>query len=221
MFNNAYRMYMSIGDFVRETCAAYLLRAIPSVTPNQVTVVATLVGICAAVAFALQNPIVGGLLYYASDVLDGMDGAVARAKKDATVYGAYFDSMLDRYVDILVILGIMASLAETLATIPLLTLTVFVILGSFLQGYASHRAEALGKVVLNPLVPFSRRTRMHIMLLGIFTGNILAAAILIAVIGNINVLLRLHPSMLKDPKTVSDEIRLAKSSREKILLHKS
>lgn len=50
---------------------------------------------------------------FAAAGTDAMDGAVARARDETSAAGGYLDSMLDRVVDFVVLLGIMIALGET------------------------------------------------------------------------------------------------------------
>jgi phosphatidylglycerophosphate synthase len=69
------------------------------ITPNLLTWFATVVGLGAAVCFALGDRgwlIAGALLFHASFVLDCMDGKVARLRGIGSLFGAWFDFMFDR-----------------------------------------------------------------------------------------------------------------------------
>jgi phosphatidylglycerophosphate synthase len=74
-------------------------------TPNQITVLSFLVAIVSAVSFAFSNPILGGILAQFSSILDGVDGEIARLKYLQSKYGEIFDSILDRYADYLIVIG--------------------------------------------------------------------------------------------------------------------
>jgi phosphatidylglycerophosphate synthase len=69
------------------------------ITPNLLTWFATVLGLGAAVCFALGDRvwlIVGALLFHASFVVDCMDGKIARLRGVGTLFGAWFDFMFDR-----------------------------------------------------------------------------------------------------------------------------
>jgi phosphatidylglycerophosphate synthase len=69
------------------------------ITPNLLTWFATLLGLGAAVCFALGDRawlIAGALLFHASFVVDCMDGKIARLRGTGTLFGAWFDFMFDR-----------------------------------------------------------------------------------------------------------------------------
>lgn len=70
-----------------------------NLTPNQLTLVAGLIGFGAAAAFLEGSRpalIVGALLFHLSFVVDCMDGKIARLKGTGTVFGTWLDYVLDR-----------------------------------------------------------------------------------------------------------------------------
>jgi len=73
-----------------------------------------------------------------SGFFDAIDGAVARASKKTTLFGAYMDSILDRYVDIIIgisfIIGRLCSFFWGL----------FYIIGALMVSYTRARAESIG-----------------------------------------------------------------------------
>jgi len=84
---------------------ARLLARTP-VTPNQVSVAAFGISILSLVCFVLGQNIAAGLLVQLSSIIDGVDGSLARLKGMTSAFGGFLDSMLDRYADILVVLGL-------------------------------------------------------------------------------------------------------------------
>ncbi|TQN32725.1 CDP-alcohol phosphatidyltransferase-like enzyme [Haloactinospora alba] len=70
-----------------------------SITPNQITAGAGVLGAGSAVAFALGTwpwLVLGGVLFHLSFVLDCMDGKIARLKGNGSVFGAWVDFVFDR-----------------------------------------------------------------------------------------------------------------------------
>jgi phosphatidylglycerophosphate synthase len=69
------------------------------ITPNLLTSFATVLGLAAAVCFALADRgwlVAGALLFHASFVVDCMDGKIARLNGTGSMFGAWFDFMFDR-----------------------------------------------------------------------------------------------------------------------------
>ena len=82
------------------------------VTPNQITVASFLISLIGAGFLAAGGYLMGalgGLLIQAASVVDGCDGEVARLKGIATPRGAWLDTMLDRYADLVITLAIVTA----------------------------------------------------------------------------------------------------------------
>lgn len=78
--------------------------------PNFYSVVNGLMCLAASVLFALGFGLMGGVLAQTASIIDGVDGEVARLKFQETSFGAYFDSIIDRYSDAFLIGGMAAGL---------------------------------------------------------------------------------------------------------------
>ncbi len=97
-----------------------------SVKPWQVTLLSLISALGAAAAFFTNRPVSGALLFEFSQILDGVDGYVARAKRNGSVFGI----VLDGYADVLRVL--LSALAMVLSGVydstTQILLFVFVIL---------------------------------------------------------------------------------------------
>ncbi|MEE9456557.1 MAG: NTP transferase domain-containing protein [bacterium] len=85
-----------------------LLAATP-LTPNAITVLSFLSCLGGAFLFSLGIygwTVAAGFLVQWASVLDGCDGEVARLKFQGSRFGAWFDTVLDRYADVAVVMGI-------------------------------------------------------------------------------------------------------------------
>ena len=74
-----------------------------------------------------------------------LDGQVARLRGRATRFGAFFDSVMDRYSDVIVYVGIMVFYAGDTASHStlLVALTGLALVGSVMISYSRARAESL------------------------------------------------------------------------------
>ena len=112
-------------------------------SPNHVSVLGIILAVLSAITYwqwALDPAllIVAPLLMLASGLLDALDGALARQYGEATAFGGFFDSLLDRYADSIILCGIiLGGLTEVAWGLAAL-------MGSLLVSYARSRAEAAG-----------------------------------------------------------------------------
>lgn len=112
--------------------------------PSEVSLAAVVTATAAGLAFIVE-PVIGGILYLLSGTLDTLDGAVARGRGGGTRAGAFLDSMLDRYAELVVLLGILGFYARADRIAVLMLVLLFLAgFGSWMVSYAQARAEGLG-----------------------------------------------------------------------------
>ena len=80
-----------------------LLRLSGGITANQVTLLGFLVAGAAAGFFFAALPLLGGIAVQLASVLDGSDGEIARLKKQESDFGRFFDAVVDRYADAIIL----------------------------------------------------------------------------------------------------------------------
>lgn len=129
--------YRLLGRYVVPCCV--FLR----VKPNQLSLLGMFSGLGAGIAF-IFSPLWGGILTILSGLLDTLDGALARELNQAEKQGAFLDSVLDRYSEYWILIGIWAYFQLKGSATPFITLTIFFVLfGSIMVGYTKARAESL------------------------------------------------------------------------------
>lgn len=170
-----------------------LLRLLPGVTPNQVTVLAFAAALAAATALALRQPLVGAALVVLASVLDGSDGEVARLTHRTSPYGAFLDPVLDRAADGLVFTGIAVYLAteprlsDVLGSIQVpatVALAGLALVGHLLVSYTTAKALlVLGQRYRGRLVGGGRGRdlRLLILTLGAAAAPLSPVALLVSV----------------------------------------
>lgn len=117
---------------------ALLLRS--GLPANALSMLSGLLGISAGVALAAGRFALGGWLFLAAGILDVMDGRIARTRKEANPAGAALDSVLDRYVDSAMLMGLAWYYRDTWVLLPAL----MALLGSSLVPYVRAKGEGLG-----------------------------------------------------------------------------
>ena len=112
-------------------------------TPNYVSIFGLILAVISAVTYWQWklNPlllILAPLLMLTSGIFDALDGAIARIYGEATSFGGFFDSLLDRYADAVILSGII------LGGLTEVTWGIAALMGSLLVSYSRARAEAAG-----------------------------------------------------------------------------
>ena len=156
-------------------------------TPNTVTLLGFLLSVSAAIAYAftsLQTPIwliVAVILLLASGFCDTLDGILARTYTQASPFGGFFDSLLDRYADAFVLAGIIISGASTIVS-PSFSLIagLAAIASSFMVSYSRARAEAAG-IRMESIGIAERPERMIILAIASLAAYLWLPALIIGV----------------------------------------
>jgi CDP-diacylglycerol--glycerol-3-phosphate 3-phosphatidyltransferase len=129
--------YRFLGRYLVPCCVFLRLKA------DHLSVFSLLCGLAAGVSF-IFSPFWGGLLTLITGLLDTLDGALARELKQVKRRGAYLDSVLDRYAEFFILVGIWSYFLRKGHATPLITITLFLVLfGSLMVSYTRARAEGL------------------------------------------------------------------------------
>jgi len=162
-------------------------------TPNKVSIIGFIIALSSAVAYGLApNPswllLLATFLLLASGFCDTLDGIIARTFQQATVFGGFFDSVLDRYADAEVYAAIIiAGLCNTIWGLAALA-------GSLLVSYTRARAEAAG--IKMESVGFAERAERMLILAAssiiayFWLGALNYGILLLALISNLTVIQR-------------------------------
>jgi phosphatidylglycerophosphate synthase len=110
-------------------------------TPTAVTVLGLVVVIAGAAVIAVGALRTGALIVLLGSLLDGLDGAVARASDKVTAKGAFLDSAFDRFGEIAAFAGLGVVMAGDSRVMLLIVLAVG---GALMVPYMRARAEAEG-----------------------------------------------------------------------------
>ncbi len=123
--------------------------ALTRISPNVLTFVGLIINICAAFFFGYANSlnhvrmfVYAGLVIIGAGIFDMVDGRVARQTDQVTVFGAFFDSVIDRYSDVALFFGLLVYYARG-NRFFYVVLVAFVMVTSLMVSYTRARAEAL------------------------------------------------------------------------------
>ena len=123
--------------------------ALTRISPNVLTFIGLVINIGAAIFFGYANThnhvrmfFFAGLVIIGAGIFDMVDGRVARQTDQVTVFGAFFDSVIDRYSDVAIFFGLLVYYARG-NRFFYVVLVAFVMITSLMVSYTRARAEAL------------------------------------------------------------------------------
>jgi len=167
------------------------------ITPNQISVLSFIIGMAGASLFFLGEYfylILGGILVHIHSVIDGCDGEVARFKLRETKYGGWLDSVLDRYVDAAIVLGLTYGY-WSINNDGLIWIIGFVaLIGCFLNSYTGDKYDSVfrnGNGMKRTKFRMGRDVRLLLITIGALTNLIPIFLIIVAVLANFEALRRL------------------------------
>jgi phosphatidylglycerophosphate synthase len=146
------------------------------VTPLQVSWLSALFAGAGGAAFALRSYLLGVALVLLGQVADCVDGDLARISGRTSRSGAYLDSVLDRWTDAALIIGLGFSNLERYGGAA-----AFALVGASLTSYARARAQSLGTDC--PEGVATRDARLLILMLAPLIDAILVGLWLVAILG--------------------------------------
>ena len=156
-------------DPMWERMAQPLVRA--GLTPNQVTALGLVLIILASTAYLWhQNGLIFGLTLAVAFAFDALDGAVARQRDMRSKMGGYFDAMVDRYQELIV-------LAAIAWVTGLWALALLAFSGAMITSYAKART-AIEIPISNEAWPdfFERLERIIFLCLLLIADGLIGAA---------------------------------------------
>jgi phosphatidylglycerophosphate synthase len=156
--------------------------------PNTITIAGFFVSLLASGVLA-SNLRLGGVLVLAAGVFDVLDGVVARTHDKKSVFGAFLDSVLDRYSDAFMLLAVGWNLLGHGNRTGLI-LSLLSLVGGFLISYTRARAEGLGHDCKNGLL--ERPERVVLISGGAISGLIMPVLWTLAVFTQVTAMQRIY-----------------------------
>lgn len=151
------------------------------VSPNILTLIGLVINILAAVLLAKGMFTLAGLVVLFASLFDMVDGEVARRTGRVTKFGAFFDSVIDRYSDMVLLLGLVVWYAK-LDRIFYAGLVVMSLIGSIMTSYTRARAESL--IPACKVGFLERPERIVLLIIGCLSNRMGAAMWVMAVLSN-------------------------------------
>jgi CDP-diacylglycerol--glycerol-3-phosphate 3-phosphatidyltransferase len=158
------------------------------VRPNQLTVLGLCCSILAAIALAGGRHRAGGLLLMLAGALDVLDGALARVSGRVSPFGAFLDSVLDRYSDLLVLSGLVL-LFMRVAGVTEVAVALGAVVGTVMVSYTRARAESVGVECRVGLM--ERGERLLVLIVGALLDLLVPAVWVVALGANLTAVHRI------------------------------
>ncbi len=155
--------------------------------PNMVTAAGLVGNLIAALLIAYGKLTWGGLVAMLVGPLDALDGTMARMRNESGRYGAFVDSVTDRYSEIALYGGLLVYFNKT-GTWQDALLVFFAAVGSIMVSYTRARAEALNYSAKIGLL--TRAERYIVLIPGIIFGFTHISLWILAVLTHVTALQR-------------------------------
>lgn len=162
--------------------------ALSRINPNVLTFLGLVINIVAATYLAIGEFRTAGCIIIFAGLFDMVDGRVARATNQVTRFGGFFDSVLDRYSDLALLVGLLVYYG-TINRPSYVVLTAIVMTASVMISYTRTRAE---NIIPTCKVGFLERPeRVVLLIIGALFDRMAPVLWVIAVLGNLTVIHRM------------------------------
>jgi CDP-diacylglycerol---glycerol-3-phosphate 3-phosphatidyltransferase len=167
------RISMFPLQLIISTCVALKIH------PNILTFVGLLINVAAACALGAGRFILAGFIMGVANIFDFIDGKVAHELKAVSVFGGFWDSVIDRFSDIALFVGLIY-LYSRMGRTDYVMITALAMMFAIMTSYTRARAESL---ITKCKVGFMERPeRIVLFLIGAFTNRMAAVMWVIGVL---------------------------------------
>ncbi|MCX6613773.1 MAG: CDP-alcohol phosphatidyltransferase family protein [Acidobacteria bacterium] len=162
--------------------------ALSKIHPNVLTFIGLVINIGAAWLLARGAFWQAGLVIIGAGLFDMVDGRVARKTGQVTRFGGFFDSVIDRYSDLALLIGLLVYYGN-INRAPYVVLTAVVMIASVMTSYARARAE---NTIPQCKVGFLERPeRVVLLIIGALFDRMAPVLWIAAILGNLTVIHRM------------------------------
>lgn len=158
------------------------------IAPNTLTLAGLIGNLIGSLFIARGQFLIGGLILLLMGPLDALDGTMARLRGEPTDFGAFIDSVTDRYSELLIFAGLLYFFIN--AGNLIMTMLVFAAsAGSVLVSYVRARAQSLGYEA--KLGILTRAERFAVLIPSVILGYPAVGVVIVAVLANFTALQRI------------------------------
>ena len=157
--------------------------------PNVLTLVGVIINFAAAWQFAVGRFVTAGFIMLVANIFDFIDGKVAEAANLSSRFGGFWDSVMDRFSDLSLFIGVIYLYAQ-LGRTDYVMIAAFAMMFSVMTSYTRARAESM---IEQCKVGFMERPeRIVLVMIGAFTNRMGAVLWVILVLSVVTVLDRIY-----------------------------
>jgi CDP-diacylglycerol---glycerol-3-phosphate 3-phosphatidyltransferase len=161
--------------------------------PNVLTLIGVLVNVIAAWALAVDRFVLAGVIMIVANIFDFIDGKVAQELGAVSRFGGFWDSVIDRFSDISLFIGLIY-LYSRLGRTDYVMITALAMMFAIMTSYTRARAESL---IPKCKVGFMERPeRIVLFMIGAFTDRMAAVLWVILVLSILAVANRIYYTYL-------------------------
>ena len=147
--------------------------------PNLLTFIGVLINVAAGWELALGNFISAGVIMVVANIFDFIDGKVAHETGEVTRFGGFWDSVIDRFSDLSLFIGLIYLYSE-LGRSDYVLITALAMMFATMTSYTRARAES---IIPKCKVGFMERPeRIVLFMIGAFTNRMAAVMWVIGVL---------------------------------------
>jgi len=147
--------------------------------PNTLTFIGVLINVAAAWALALGKFVTAGVIMVVANIFDFIDGKVAQESQAVSAFGGFWDSVIDRFSDISLFIGLIFLYSDLRRT-DYVMVTALAMMFAIMTSYTRARAES---IIKKCKVGFMERPeRIVLFMIGAFTNRMAAVMWVILVL---------------------------------------
>lgn len=176
----------SLDPYIRKVAKWVIRRPI---NPNFLTFGGLVLNLVAGILLALGQWFVGAWVILGAGLFDLLDGAMARNQGDVTPFGGFFDSVIDRYSDFSLFLGIAIFYLRTQAS-GTIVLAIVALAGAMMVSYTRAKAETV--IPKCNVGVMERAERILILAAGALFTWMIPALWIVAILSHITVAHRIY-----------------------------
>lgn len=185
-------MFSKFGREFFAPAVAYVVKWLQAagISPNTLTATGFLLTVLSALVLAGGYFRWGALLLLIASIFDMLDGALARATAQSSIFGAFLDSTLDRYSESVTFLALTYYYSGVPGSRTEIVLIFVIIIGSLMVSYTRARAEALNVECKAGML--QRPERVVLLIAGLLIGWVQPVLWLMAILTNVSAVQRIY-----------------------------